>query len=176
MFLAAFLPIMLMQQAPADDIDWDKEFGVEEVERDPVTGELPVEPYVQANANAGATPFAGDTMAARFGGQNGIRQIANRFVDLNFSDPRIRTIFAAHDEVRFRRTIFEQFCYILNAGCNYSGRDMESSHSGLGTRKADLNALVENLQQAMREEGVPFAAQNRFLAKLAPMSADVIDR
>ena len=41
---------------------------------------------------------------------------------------------------------------------------------------SDMNALVENLQQAMREENVPFAAQNRFLAKLAPMSDNVIER
>ncbi|HAD16806.1 MAG TPA: group 1 truncated hemoglobin, partial [Erythrobacter sp.] len=28
----------------------------------------------------------------------------------------------------------------------------------------------------MREQDVPFAAQNRFLSKLAPMSRDVINR
>jgi hemoglobin len=41
---------------------------------------------------------------------------------------------------------------------------------------ADMNALVENLQTAMREAGVPFAAQNRLLAKLAPMSCHVVKR
>ena len=39
-----------------------------------------------------------------------------------------------------------------------------------------LNELVENLQVAMREAGVPFAAQNRLLAKLAPMSRQVVER
>ncbi|WP_291179947.1 group 1 truncated hemoglobin [Erythrobacter sp.] len=176
MLLTATLPLLLMQQAPAENVDWDAEFGVEEVARDPETGEIPVEPYEQSNANAGATPFAGEAMAAHFGGREGIRRIADRFTDLSFSDPRVAGIFAGHDEVRFRRTIFEQFCYILNAGCDYTGRDMRSSHSGLGSRKADLNAIVENLQQAMREEDVPFAAQNRFLAKLAPMSRDIVER
>jgi hypothetical protein len=38
------------------------------------------------------------------------------------------------------------------------------------------NALVENLQTAMREAGVPFAAQNRLLAKLAPMSGHMVER
>ena len=40
----------------------------------------------------------------------------------------------------------------------------------------DMNALVENLQAAMREEKIAFAGQNRFLSKLAPMSGDVIER
>jgi hemoglobin len=78
--------------------------------------------------------------------------------------------------VRLRRTLFEQFCFILNAGCDYTGRDMRAAHADMGVRMADMNALVENLQRAMREEGVPFAAQNRFLAKLAPMSGQVIER
>ena len=176
MLVSASLAILLLQQAPAENIDWDAEFGVEEIERDPVTGEFPVEPYQQSNANAGAKPFSGDKMAAHFGGRDGIRRIAERFSDLSFADPRVAAIFAGHDEVRFRRTIFEQFCFILNAGCDYTGRDMKSAHEGLGSRKADMNAIVENLQQAMREEDVPFAAQNRFLAKLAPMSGDVIER
>ena len=176
MTLTATLALLLMQQAPAEDVDWDAEFGVEEVERDPVTGEIPVAPYEQSNANAGATPFEGTRMAEHFGGQDGIKRIANAFVDRNLADPRIAAIFAGHDEVRLRRTLFEQFCYILNAGCDYTGRDMRSSHEGLGTRKPDMNALVENLQAAMGEENVPFAVQNRFLAKLAPMSGDVIER
>lgn len=174
--LTTMLAIFMMQQAPSDGIDWDAEFGVEDEVRDPVTGELPVEPYEQTNENAGALPFEGNDMALRFGGQDGIRRIAERTVDLSEADPRIAAIFQAHDMVRLKRTLFEQFCYILNAGCTYTGRDMESAHSALGARKPDLNALVENLQQAMREEGVPFTAQNRFLAKLAPMSGVIITR
>lgn len=168
------IAMLLFQEAPPADIDWDKEFGVEEQVRDPVTGELPVEPYEQSNANAGATPFKGTEMSSAFGGQAGIRAIAERTVELSQADPRISGIFAAHDMVRLKRTLFEQFCYILNAGCNYSGRDMAKAHEDMGVTSRDLNALVENLQQAMREHEVPFAIQNRFLSKLAPMSGDVI--
>lgn len=160
----------------AEQVDWDREFGVKRKERDPVTGEIPVDPYVQSDSNAGARPFAGTAMARAFGGQAGIRRIAERFVAINLADPRIKAIFEEHDQVRLRRTLYEQFCFILNAGCSYTGRDMASSHKGLGTTRADLNALVENLQRAMRENHVGFAAQNRFLAKLAPMDHDVVER
>ena len=170
------LALLFVQQTPAQNVDWDSEFGVEEEARDPLTGELPVDSYVQDNANAGATPFDGSQMAEHFGGRDGIRAIAERTVELSKADPRIAKIFIAHDMVRLKRTLFEQFCYILNAGCDYTGRDMRTAHDGMGLRKADLNALVENLQRAMREAGVPFAAQNRFLGKLAPMSRDLIER
>lgn len=168
--------LMLLQQAPAEGIDWDAEFGVEEKVRDPETGEFPVDPYAQSNANAGATPYDSTALVADFGGREGIRRIAVRTVELSEADPRIADIFAAHDMVRLKRTLGEQFCYLLGAGCDYTGRDMRAAHADMGVTKANLNALVENLQVAMREAGVPFAAQNRLLAKLAPMSREVVAR
>lgn len=141
-----------------------------------VPGEEAVEAYEVSPKNAGAKPFDGDSMATAFGGQDGIRRIVDRFVILNFDDPVIGEIFANNDQVRLKRTLFEQFCYILNAGCIYTGRDMRSSHKDMGVQQADMNRLVENLQKAMAAEGVSFAAQNRFLSKLAPMRRDVVQR
>lgn len=168
--------LMLLQQAPAEGTDWDAEFGVEVKERDPATGELPVDPYVQANSNAGAEPYRSAGLVADFGGREGIVQIAARTVELSEADPRISSIFASHDTVRLKRTLGEQFCYLLGAGCDYTGRDMRAAHAEMGVTKADMNALVENLQAAMREAGVPFSAQNRLLAKLAAMSGEVVTR
>ena len=141
-----------------------------------VPGEDAVDPYVADNANAGATPFRGTGMADAFHGKEGIQRIVDGFVARNYADPVIGEIFEGHDEIRLRRTLFEQFCYILNAGCAYTGRDMQSSHKDLGAQHGDMNRLVENLQKAMAEEGVSFPAQNRFLAKLAPMRKDTVDR
>lgn len=145
-------------------------------QRDPVTGELPVDPYEISNAHAGAAPFSGTGMRDAFHGQDGIRRIVNNTVDRAVVDPRISDIFVSHDLVRLRRTLFEQFCYILNAGCDYTGRDMASSHRDIGLQVDDLNVLVENLQAAMADEKVNFAAQNRLLSKLAPMKRDVVTR
>ncbi len=99
-----------------------------------------------------------------------------RLVELSTADPRIEAVFQNHDMVRLRRTLFEQICFIANAGCSYTGRDMKAAHKGLGITRADMNALVEHLQRAMREQDVPFAAQNRLLAKLAPMDHAIQER
>lgn len=139
-------------------------------------GEEAVAPYVRQDANAGATPFAGDALWRAFHGRAGVDRIVEDMVARNVADPRISDIFKGQDLVRLRRTLKEQFCYILGGGCAYTGRDMTSSHKDLGLQQADLGALVENLQAAMRAEGVPFAAQNRLLAKLAPMKRDVVVR
>ncbi len=173
---AASAALMVLQQVPPQDPDWDAEFGVEVKQRDPITGELPVDPYEQSNANAGAQPYSSGKLSADFGGREGIARIAARTVELAEADPRIAAIFVGHDTVRLKRTLGEQFCYLLGAGCDYTGRDMRIAHAEMGVTKADMNALVENLQAAMREAGVPFASQNRLLAKLAPMSGQIVER
>lgn len=137
-------------------------------------GEDAVDPYVPSAAHAGATPFTGDGMVRAFHGQEGIQRVVDGMVVRAYADPIIGEIFVGHDKVRLSRTLFEQFCYLLNAGCSYSGRDMASAHKDLGVQRKDMNRLVELLQEAMREEKIDFQAQNRFLSKLAPMHHDVV--
>ncbi|MFD1788281.1 group 1 truncated hemoglobin [Sphingomonas floccifaciens] len=164
MFIAAALALTLLaapQQTPAPHT---------------MPGEEAVDPYTVDPSNAGARPFNGDAMARAFHGQDGIRRIVDRFVASNFADPRIGEIFTNQDRIRLKRTLFEQFCYILNAGCAYTGRDMKAAHKNMGVQQNDMNRLVENLQAAMGAEGVAFAAQNRLLAKLAPMRKVVVER
>lgn len=139
-------------------------------------GEEAVAAYTPSDANAGTAPFEGEVMLRAFHGRDGIDRIVDDMLDRSIADPRISDVFALTDMVRLRRTLKEQFCYILNGGCDYTGRDMAQSHADLGLQPADMGALVEHLQQAMDAEGVPFHTQNRFLAKLAPMRRDVVTR
>ena len=143
---------------------------------EPPPGELAVDPYEMSNANAGADPFEGEALFNAYNGEAGISRIVDDLVERNLADPRIKDIFAASDLVRLRRTLKEQFCYILNGPCDYTGMDMASSHKDHGITNREFNALVENLQHAMNKEGVPFRAQNKLLAKLAPMQRDVVTR
>lgn len=137
-------------------------------------GEEAVAPYTPSEANAEARPFDGDGMAQAFHGQDGIRRVVGGLLDRAYADPKIGEIFKGHDRVRLARTLFEQFCYVLGAGCTYTGRDMKAAHKDMGVLQADMNRLVELLQAAMVEEKVSFATQNRFLSKLAPMRGHVV--
>ncbi|MFO1018216.1 MAG: group 1 truncated hemoglobin [Hyphomonadaceae bacterium] len=136
--------------------------------------EEPVAPYVQSDSNAGATPITDPAVLNAFHGREGIQRIANRTIDLALADPQIGPIFQPFDMVRLRRTLNEHFCYLLGGGCAYTGRDMATSHAGMGVQTRDFNLLVRHLRTAMEEEGVPFAMQNRLLALLAPMHRNVV--
>jgi hemoglobin len=139
-------------------------------------GEDPVDPYTMSNANAGATPYADDDLFHAFHGKEGISRIVEDFVTSNVNDPRIGPIFKPFNLARTRRTLKEQFCYLLGGPCDYSGRSMKDTHKYQGINAMEFNRVVENLQKAMSKEGVSFRAQNKLLAKLAPMFDDVVER
>ena len=129
------------------------------------------------SARAGATPIEdGGRTFAQFHGKPGIKRIASNLVDLNTSDPRVAKSFRGIDLKHLKHMLAAQFCYVLGGSCIYTGRSMPEAHTGEHITDADMGAVVENLQKAMDKEGVPFRAQNRLLAKLAPMKRDIVGR
>lgn len=112
----------------------------------------------------------------QFGGAPGMAALMDEFMVILLDDPRMRPFFEKVDHDRVKRQLAEQFCAILGGGCAYSGRDMRETHAGFAIDRADFNALVEDLQIAMDRRGIPFRAQNRLLAILAPMHREVINR
>jgi hemoglobin len=111
-----------------------------------------------------------------FGGKEGLRLIARELIVLSVEDPRTKDKFADFDAERLEGLLTEQFCELVGGPCKYSGKSMKESHEKMGITPAHFNALAENLQKAMEKKGVPFRVQNRLLAKLAPMSRDIITK
>ena len=141
-----------------------------------IAAEEPVAPYAVSDANAGTAPVQGDSLYKALHEKAGIDRIVDGLLARNRSDPRISDIFKAADFERLKRVLAEDICYISGGPCHYTGRDMKTAHADMGVQTTDFDALVENLQLAMDKEGVGFHAQNRLLAKLAPMRAQVVTR
>ena len=112
----------------------------------------------------------------QFGGMPGMTALMDEFMVILLEDPRMRPFFEKVEHDRVKRQLAEQFCAILGGGCVYSGRDMKETHAAFAIDKADFNALVEDLQIAMDRRDIPFRAQNKLLALLAPMHREVINR
>ncbi len=139
-------------------------------------GEEPVDPYTVSNENAGAKPFEGAQMLEAFHGREALAGSSRTSFAASSTTSASATSFARPTSRGLDRTLGEQFCFILNGGCDYTGRDMKKTHEDHGVTTAEFGALVELLQDAMDAERVPSWAQNRFLAKLAPMKRDVVVR
>lgn len=110
-----------------------------------------------------------------FGGKEGIDKVVADFVTLIFENPHIGPFFKDSSPERLRKTLAEQFCAELSGPCKYTGQGMKQVHARFDIRREHFNVLVEELQVAMNRQGVPFWAQGKLLARLAPMYRDIID-
>lgn len=117
-----------------------------------------------------------DTLYQDMGGKPVMDKLVDASVDLYLADPRIKDIFSESNIDRIRAELKDQFCAIAGGPCRYTGHTMEATHKGLHLTNANFNALVEDLQTAMDSCNIPFATQNRFLARLAPMQHQVVTR
>ncbi len=179
LFLAGQTPAIYAQEAAveqADEIPAEDEIPADEEEQEET------EATDTAGNMAGSAADMSKTAPAypellpvfkQFGEQAGLVKLMDVFMEKLLADQRMRPFFENSDQARVKKHLVEQFCVILGGPCTYSGRDMKSSHAALGIDRAHFNALVEDLQWAMDKQGIPFRAQNKLLAKLAPMHRQI---
>lgn len=136
------------------------------------------QPSQQSAAMAASAPRdpALKPVFEQFGGKPGLVTLMNDFMDTMMADARTQPYFANTDREHIKAELVDQFCVILDGPCTYTGKDMEKVHRNLGINRAAFNALVEDLQTAMNKNNIPFRAQNKLLAKLAPMHSAVITK
>lgn len=125
-------------------------------------------------AGLSASALAADSLYDRMGQKEGLARISSLMIDISLQDDRIKDTFSESNIKRVKGLIADQFCQLAGGPCVYKGRDMAKSHAHLKLVARDFDALVENLQTAMDQEGIPFATQNEFLALLAPMHPDIV--
>lgn len=120
--------------------------------------------------------MAEGTLFERLGGAEGITVVVDQFIEEISFDRQIYPFFKDSDIERFRNKFSEQLCAVSDGPCRYSGDDMASVHTGMNIGEADFNRVVELLQKAMTDSGIPYTDQNRLLKKLAPLRGEMLHR
>lgn len=92
------------------------------------------------------------------------------------ADARLQPSFKDGDTEPLVTQLTNQLCQEAGGPCVYKGATMRPIHAGMEIRREDFNALVDVLQDAMKAKGIAFAAQNRMLARRAPMHRDIVNR
>jgi hemoglobin len=119
---------------------------------------------------------ADKTLYEAMGGEAVLRSAVAHFADNVVADDRINFTFAEANMDKFRQLLFEQFCNLSGGPCQYTGRDMRSSHVKLHINNAEFNALAEDLYIGLGQAGVPYRLQNKLMALLAPMQHEIVTK
>jgi hemoglobin len=111
----------------------------------------------------------------RLGGKPAITAVVDQFVANVADDKRINERFATTDIPRLKKHLIDQICRASGGPCTYTGRDMKTTHTGMRITTGDLNALVEDLVNALNTHQVPGQEKNELLNLLGPMKKDIVE-
>lgn len=134
------------------------------------------DPSVRPNAQTLPVITDDNSLYQTFGERQGLKEIMDDVMVRWLANPRTRPFFQAADQERLKGQLVDQFCVILKGPCTYTGRTMAEAHMGMNVNEGSFYALVEELQKTLNARKIPFRAQNRLLAALAPMHRDIIDK
>ncbi|HKX32031.1 MAG TPA: group 1 truncated hemoglobin [Blastocatellia bacterium] len=111
----------------------------------------------------------------RLGGQAAISAVVDEFAGIVLKDDRINKKFAKTDANRLVTNLKAFVCKATGGPCSYGGRDMKTSHKGMGTTEGEFNALVEDLVKALDKFKVPDREKNELLGALGPLKGDIVE-
>ena len=70
--------------------------------------------------------------------------------------------------------LVEQICAASGGPCTYTGRDMKTTHAGMGVTGEQFDALVGDLVASLNKFKVPEREKNELLSALGPMKKDIV--
>ena len=127
----------------------------------------------------GTTVQEKKTLYARLGGYDAIAAVVDDFVGRLVADKRLNKFFVGHSEDslhKIRQHVVDQICNAAGGPCLYTGRDMRTSHHGLGITSEDWDASVKHLVATLDKFKVPKAEQDELLAVVSTLKKDIVDK
>ena len=115
----------------------------------------------------------------RVGGYNALAAVVDDFVGRLVADKQFERFFAGHStdsKKRIRQHILDQFCAATGGPCVYTGRDMKTSHAGLGITNADWDAAAKHLTESLDNFKVPDKEKGEILAFVTTLKNDIVEK
>jgi hemoglobin len=115
----------------------------------------------------------------RLGGYNAVAAVVDDFIGRLVADKRFTKFFVGHSEdslKKIRQHIVDQFCAAAGGPCLYTGRDMKTSHKGLGITADDWDAAAKHLVESLEKFNVPKAEKDDLLAFVSSLRKDIVEK
>jgi hemoglobin len=126
-----------------------------------------------------AAPAAGPSLYKRLGGYDAIAAVSDDFVVRLVTDKQIgRFLVGLSDssKSRLRQNFVDFVCQATGGPCVYVGRDMKTSHKGLGITGADWDLSVKLFVETLDKFKVPQKEKDELLAAVASLKPDIVEK
>lgn len=115
----------------------------------------------------------------RLGGYDAIAAVVDDFIGRLVGDKQFERFFSGFSDdskKKIRQHLVDQLCAATGGPCVYMGRDMKTTHGGLGISEDDWNAGVKHLADALDKHKVPKKEKAEVLAFVATIKKDIVEK
>ena len=120
-----------------------------------------------------------DSLYKRLGGYDAIAAVTDDFIGRLATDPSLGKFFvglSTDSKQRVRQHVVDFLCLATGGPCVYKGRDMKTSHAGLGITDADWNTGVKHLVASLDKFKVPAKEKDDLLAAASGLKKDIVEK
>jgi len=115
----------------------------------------------------------------RLGGYDAIAAVTDDFIGRLATDSTESRFFVGHSDdskQRIRQHIVDQLCQLTGGPCVYKGRDMKTTHKGLGITQADWDISVKHLVATLDKFKVPEKEKNEVLIAVSGLKDQIVEK
>jgi hemoglobin len=115
----------------------------------------------------------------RLGGYDAIAAVTDDFLGRLAGDPQTGKFFqgvSADHQKAIRQLVVDQVCAATGGPCVYIGRDMKSTHAGLGIAKSDWDKAVSHFLATLDKFKVPQKEKDELVAIVGSLEKDIVEK
>jgi hemoglobin len=125
------------------------------------------------------TAAAQDSLYKRLGGYDALAAVTDDFLGRLIADPKESRFFvglSTDSKTKVRQHVVDFLCVATGGPCKYTGRDMETAHTGLNITEEDWTIAVKALGDTLNRFKVPAREQGEVVGAIAPLKNKIVGR
>jgi hemoglobin len=123
--------------------------------------------------------LAQESLYKRLGGYDAVAAVTDDFITRLVTNKQLSRFFVGlsdDSKGKVRNHIINQVCMVTGGPCNYTGRDMKTTHKGLGITESDWNVMASLFVETLTKFNVPKKEQDELLAIVATTKKDIVEK
>ncbi|HYP54476.1 MAG TPA: group 1 truncated hemoglobin [Pyrinomonadaceae bacterium] len=130
-------------------------------------------------AHAPAQQPSQRSLYERLGGYDAVAAVVDDFITRLASDPQLSRFLvglSTDSKKKLRQHVLNQFCQATGGPCVYTGRDMKTSHAGLGITEKEWDAGAKHLVAALDKFKVGEREKSEVVAFVSSLKKDIVEK
>ena len=130
-------------------------------------------------AQESKSPTAQKSLYQRLGGYDAIAAVTQDFLGRLGNDPQLKRFFiglSTDSKRKVRNHTVDFLCMATGGPCEYTGRDMETVHTGLNITDADWDISVKHLIATLDKFKVPAQERQEVLTAISSLKSKIVNR